>query len=109
MFNNEDKFCPFCQDTLEDEFHFLLECETYAELRKKYIEKYIKYMKDMRLTMTFLIDGKGFIKTKNVAMFIYYGLKYRQQCFENIMSPTLCPHPSSTTPTSPELVNLQRL
>ena len=34
-FSTEDKLCPFCKDTIEDEYHFLLECETYSEQRKK--------------------------------------------------------------------------
>ena len=35
----ERKGCFFC-DVLEDEYHFVLECPAYKELRKTYISKY---------------------------------------------------------------------
>ena len=35
---NEIK-CSFCQ-VIEDEFHFVLECQLYSDLRKNYISKY---------------------------------------------------------------------
>ena len=34
-----DRKCQIC-NTLEDEFHFLLECPLYIELRKRYITEY---------------------------------------------------------------------
>ena len=35
----DERKCRYC-NKLEDEFHFLLECTLYVELRKKYIKKY---------------------------------------------------------------------
>ena len=84
MFNDEEKMCPFCNDSTEDEAHFLLECDLYHELRKKYIEKYITYMNTMGLTVAFLIDGQGYLKTKSVAMFIHYAMRHRRQCLESV-------------------------
>ena len=34
-----ERLCSFC-DVLEDEFHFVLECRQYENLRKQYIPKY---------------------------------------------------------------------
>ena len=46
---NERKCCV-CK-TLEDEFHFLLECSIYKNLRQKYINKYFwKYPNILKFT-----------------------------------------------------------
>ena len=34
-----ERLCSFC-DVLEDEFHFVLECRQYENLRKQYISKH---------------------------------------------------------------------
>ena len=36
----EMRFCPFCVNTVENEVHFLLQCKTYDNIRKNFIEKY---------------------------------------------------------------------
>ena len=33
-----DRSCPFCPDQIEDEFHFLIKCPIYTELRTKMLE-----------------------------------------------------------------------
>ena len=81
-FTTIDKNCPFCRDCIEDEIHFLLNCDMYIELRRKYLDFYIKYMNSMGFTLSFLINGKGYVKTKKVAMFIHYAMKYRRQYVE---------------------------
>ena len=40
----QDRTCPFCPDQIEDEFHFLLKCPIYGELRHKLFD-------DIRATM----------------------------------------------------------
>ena len=35
----EERKCIVC-DIIEDEFHFILECSRYADIRQKYISKY---------------------------------------------------------------------
>ena len=35
----DDRKCKLC-NTLDDEFHFVLECLLYPNLRKQYIDKY---------------------------------------------------------------------
>ena len=77
-FNNEI-YCPHCTGQIENDTHFLLDCVLYTDLREKYLKKYIKYMADTGLNFTFLINGQGYLKTKHVAMYIYYALKYRRQ------------------------------
>ena len=77
LHNGDDALCPFCRDTSEDEAHFLLECDTYTDLREKYLGRYMQYVQSR--TFLFLIDGQGYVKTKHVAMYIHYALKRRHQ------------------------------
>ena len=41
--NMADRVCTLCQHSyiLEDEFHFIMQCTAYRELRKKYIDPHI--------------------------------------------------------------------
>ena len=32
--NKSDRMCPFCPGQIENEFHFLLKCSTYTNLRR---------------------------------------------------------------------------
>ena len=36
------RICPYCKDDLEDEFHFVLKCKLYNDLRKQYIKAYYR-------------------------------------------------------------------
>ena len=36
----EQKKCPFCKIHVGDEFHYLLECNEFDIVRKKYVKKY---------------------------------------------------------------------
>ena len=35
----ENRKCPFCKHRVEDEFHFIIECPTYASIRAQFLEK----------------------------------------------------------------------
>ena len=43
---NERK-CPYCH-VLEDEFHFVLQCSLFSDLRKKYIANFYTVRPNMR-------------------------------------------------------------
>ena len=47
------QLCTLCLK-LEDEFHVLLECPLYKDLRNKYVNKYYipKYLWDIHITLT---------------------------------------------------------
>ena len=53
---SDERKCFFCND-LEEEYHFVLECSVYLELRKKYISKYFwkrpKHVQILRLNKFF--------------------------------------------------------
>ena len=35
-----ERICQLCNSDIEDEFHFVLKCPVYCDLRKKYIKQY---------------------------------------------------------------------
>lgn len=42
-YNNKkrnERCCSFCNGSIEDEYHFILECKTYVNLRKQFIKPY---------------------------------------------------------------------
>ena len=63
----DERKCRYC-NKLEDEFHFLLECTLYEDLRKQYIKKYFWYRTNM-LKLRELMSTKNrniiYIKKKN--------------------------------------------
>ena len=67
--DDQEMHFPFCKDKTEDEIHFLLECDTYKDIREKYLQRYMQYVSHRNYM--FLIDGQGQIKTKHAAMFIH--------------------------------------
>ena len=75
--NINDTNCPFCGVT-ENEEHFLLLCPTYHQLRKKYLEPYIKYRWNVK-TCKYLMQGSDYKITRSTAMYIFYALRFREQ------------------------------
>jgi len=71
---NERK-CTVCLK-LEDEFHFLLECPLYKDLRKTYVKKY--YWKNTnKLTFNELITSENETVIKNISMFVNKSFELR--------------------------------
>ena len=68
--------CKLC-GVLEDEFHFVLECTLYIELRKTYISKYFWRRPNMYKFIELLqTDSK--IKTKRLSMYIEKAFRIRR-------------------------------
>ena len=68
--------CKLC-GVLEDEFHFVLECTLYIELRKTYIIKYFWRRPNMYKFIELLqTDSK--IKTKRLSMYIEKAFRIRR-------------------------------
>ena len=71
-----NKNCPFC-DEVENEIHFFLYCPLYKKVRDKYIVKHV--CREMELDpLKFLLQNENELITRDVAMFIYYGLRLRE-------------------------------
>ena len=73
---NERK-CIFCNQ-LEDEFHFLLECSLYNDLRRKYIKKYFWNNPSIPKFVDLLSSDNEHMNV-NIAMFVQKGFEKRKQ------------------------------
>ena len=66
----------FC-NVLEDEFHFLLECPFYIDLRKRYLHKY--YWRRPNMPKFIELLSTEHVKTlKNLSVFIDKAFKLRK-------------------------------
>lgn len=71
---NERK-CIYCNSNdVEDEYHFVLVCDFYTELRKLYIKKYYYARPNMAKFITLLNSGSIFTLKKKLG-------KYVHECF----------------------------
>ena len=73
---NERK-CTICQ-VVEDEFHFIIECPLYTELRRKYIPNYY-YRRPSMLKLVELINTHNSRLLKKLGSFIYHAFKTRNE------------------------------
>ena len=71
----ENRTCVTC-NILEDEYHFILECATYAELRKRYINKYYFNRPNMHKFIT-LITSKV-LKSSTIWVYLFSMLLKRE-------------------------------
>ena len=71
----DERKCNYC-NKLEDEFHFLLECTLYEDLRKQYIKKYFWHRPNM-LKLRELMSTKNRTIIKNTAIYIEKAFKFR--------------------------------
>ena len=73
----EDRLCKSCNTNLiENEYHFLLVCPLYNELRKKYIRE-LYFVHPSIDTFSALMTCKNQNVIQNLAMFIYHAFKRR--------------------------------
>jgi hypothetical protein len=73
---NERK-CLYCQK-LEDEFHFLFECNLYNNIRKKFIPTYYYTRPNMYKLIEYLSSDNPKL-VKNLASFVYNAFKIHKQ------------------------------
>ncbi|MCG8033307.1 MAG: reverse transcriptase family protein, partial [Candidatus Thiodiazotropha taylori] len=73
---NERK-CVLCQ-ILEDEYHFVLECPLYVELRQKYISKYY-WNRPSMMKFVDLINTTNQIYIRKLCVFIFQAFKLRTE------------------------------
>jgi hypothetical protein len=71
---NERK-CILC-NTLEDEFHFLLECELYKDLRIRYIKQYFRKRPNIPKFVELLSSDQKQINT-NLAIYLFKAMERR--------------------------------
>ena len=73
----EERICKSCQmRRIEDEYHFLLVCPTYRELRMKYLKPYYCHWPNIHKFES-LMSSSSKKLTLNLAKFIYFATKKR--------------------------------
>ena len=77
------RLCTLCNlNVVEDEYHFLLCCETYKDLRKLYLpSKYLNFPSKHKFTI--LMATQNDILIKSVATYLHYAFKRRKELLLN--------------------------
>ena len=71
------RICKSCNmSKIEDEFHFLLVCPMYRELRRKYLKAYFCHWPTLH-KFDILLSSTSFKTVLNLSKFIYYAMKIR--------------------------------
>ena len=75
--DRQERICDFCNDSyIEDEFHFILKCKEYDDMRKKYIKPYYwKTPSAFKLVQLFLVCNIK--ELNNLGKFLYSAEKIR--------------------------------
>ena len=73
----ENRLCMIC-NVLEDEFHFVLECSLYKDLRKNYIKRYYWQRPNMPKFIE-LFSSENCRTIKNLSIFIDKAFKMREE------------------------------
>ncbi len=75
--NYSTKICPFCPNIFEDEEHSLFNCPVYSDIR----HKYLRHMtgNDIECTLNVLFRNNTVQMSRNLAMYVYYALKLREE------------------------------
>ena len=72
------RFCIFCpSQKIDDEFHFLLECPMFTELRQKYLLRC--WVSLNNVTVADLLTNESVFVTKCCSMYTYHALKYKAE------------------------------
>ena len=67
----ENRKCRFCPNSIEDEYHFMLTCKQYGDLRREYLpSKYFELPNLHKLDI--LMSSKQEAVIKTIALYIYH-------------------------------------
>lgn len=70
-----ERHCDLC-NCLEDEYHFVLECNRYNELRKKYISEYY-WRRPSMFKLTELLNNENEQVIKNLGLYVEKSFIFR--------------------------------
>ena len=73
----DERKCTHCE-LVEDEYHFVLECNIYSELRNRYIPKYF-WRRPSMLKFTELMNTSNIKILRNLSIYIFHAFKYRTE------------------------------
>ena len=70
MVRNE-RICTMCnKKSIEDEYHFILECDRYSDIRCKYIKKYY-YRNPSTFKLIQLLSVRNVKELNNIGKYLY--------------------------------------
>ena len=76
------KKCKMCNlDDDEDEFHFILKCPKYADLRNLYVKKYF-YKKPSVFKLIQLLSSPNTKELRNLGKYIHFALQIRNEAVQ---------------------------
>ena len=70
-----ERLCPFCE-VLEDEYHFVLECQLFNNLRKNYVPKFYRVNPSMHKFIELWSSGNSEV-IKNMSVYVYKAFECR--------------------------------
>ena len=73
----EERKCTDC-NVLEDEYHFIFECNRYTELRKEYIPKY-HWNRPSMFKLVELLNSTNIKLLRNLCIYIFQAFKSRTE------------------------------
>ena len=71
-----ERICRFC-GILEDEYHFVIECKLFLNLRKQYIKEYFWKRPSVQKFIQLIANGNQ-LDMKNLSIYVYKAFKLRQ-------------------------------
>ena len=75
--DRQERICDFCNDSyIEDEFHFILKCQKYDEMRKEYIKPYY-WKKPSAFKLVQLLSVSNIKELNNIGKSFYSSEKVR--------------------------------
>ena len=72
-----NKTCPLCPNVLEDDFHLLFSCPVYADIRHKYLRRFIVH--DVELSFNSLFQNASIDASRQISMFTIYAVKHGEK------------------------------
>ena len=77
-----ERTCTNCE-VLEDEYHFVIECNRYTELREKYIPRYY-WRRPSMFKFVELLNSTNMKLLRNLSIYIFHAFKCcTEQLYEN--------------------------
>lgn len=74
--HRDQRFCKLCKNVVETEYHFLLKCPFYSNIRKTYLPK--KYYENATFNnCIILMRTKNENLLRDIAMYIYFAMQHR--------------------------------
>ena len=79
----KDRICDFCNlNVIEDEFHFLLVCPKFIDLRMKYIPSYY-FNPPVIYKFKTILSSQNTSILRKLGRYIFFATKLREECDQN--------------------------